>query len=107
MTQRVGETLLNAAVDREIDRVAIAWRKAEGCESYLRLRLLAGALGDELRDEIAERHMAERHRRQAIQHAAIDRLQVIDDCQHVARAIRHVVRGRIRRKRRDRGRVGL
>jgi hypothetical protein len=107
MTQRVGETFLDTAIEREIDRVAIAWAQAAGHKRDLCLRLLAGALGDQLRDEIAERHVAERHRAQTIQHAAIDRLQVIDDRQHVARAILHVAGGRIGAKGRDRGRVGL
>ena len=55
--------------------------------------MLAGALAQELAEHLFERDMTERHRPQAVEHAAVDRLQMFDDGQDVAQAGGHGLPG--------------
>ena len=55
--------------------------------------MLARALAHELAEHLFERDVAERHRPQPIEHAAIDRLQMLDDGQDVAQAGGHGLPG--------------
>ena len=86
MADGVGQAFLDAAIDGEVDRIAVAALKFASRERERNLRMLARALAHELAQHLFERDVTERHRPQAVEHAAIDGLQMLDDGQDVAQA---------------------
>src|SRR5215469_10798288 len=110
MPNDVGQAFLNAAVNREVDRVAIAAYEVVRANSEFDLRMLPRAIAHQLAENIPQRNVAERHRTQAVEHAAIDALQLLDDREHVVHALDHFARGlvlELRGRSRDRCRMRL
>src|SRR5439155_16757911 len=64
VADRVGQAFLDAAVDREVDRVAIAALERRGLERKYDLRVLLRALAHQLGQDVLQGDVAERHRAQ-------------------------------------------
>src|SRR5262249_2427835 len=93
MPNDVGHAFLNAAVNREVDRVAIAAHEVVRANRKFDLRMLPRAIAHQLAENIPQRNVAERHRTQAVEHAAIDALQMLDDRGNIVDELDHFVRG--------------
>src|ERR1700744_1994713 len=82
----IGQVFLRAAVNRQIDRVAIAGLEALGADAKRDLRMPAAVVVHKLIDELGKRNMTQRHRSQSLEHAAVDGLKMIDSGDSVSQS---------------------
>jgi hypothetical protein len=93
VADRIGQALLNTAVNRQIHSVTIARSKLFCAKAEQDLRTLPCTLAHKLIKNLLERHMAKGHWAEALEHSAVDRLEVLDRCNNLSGAFGHLLCG--------------
>ena len=83
----IGDTFLDAAIEREIDRLAIRFRQPAGRIIDLRIGMTALEAGDQLIDQIGQADAPVRPRPELFQKRPVHQLQPLDDAENFADAV--------------------
>ena len=86
MTDGVGDAFLDAAIESEIDRLAVRIGQLADGDGDMRVGMTALEAGNELVEELDELHAAERARPQLLQQRAIEQLEALGDGENLADA---------------------
>ena len=86
----VGDAFLNAAIEREVDRLAIGIGKLAERGLHLRLRMAALEADDKLVEQLGELDAAERPGPELLQESAVHQLEPLGDRENLADATRNL-----------------